>query len=764
MLSEDFWKLITLIIQQNSSNEQHINPRQNQTHLPQQHINPIQTQTHLPQQHVNPPQNQTHLPQQHINPPQPNNPPQQPRCLLPTPTPQPLQQQNYYPQQQTNHPQPNTHIQKPQTRYNIPAQQPYHPNTWTHQQQQLPPNTNANNGRTYATVLRKNPNPPFPRQTYATIQKRNPIPHPPTRQVYATSKTHTNNQGLIPDEYFQLFKLLRSYSNNRHSHRLFLQDLDKQQTGHSRNEQRQTYTVNTILGLKLHTDHSTEANVIKQKINQLTSQAYELTHTYYEDSFMETDKRLTTEIQHVLTTFTKTQIDSIANRIIQNIKLSIDKRRFGRNYRFTVEHEILDILAGAPGKLRTMEVIYGKTQHIKEIRREIAVQTNDIPVPIQQYPSQNTVERATQATTDTVRPMAHRRRQKRARFSRASTKSSSSSTTYNSKIQRHIAQSNDNSTTCMISDTSSQSQSASESPSQSNNSTASPTFHPSRWQSTPIKMHTSQTASSQTSVQTQLFFVSAPTERIENPPATTPTISHSAPLDIIPSSQLDSTTIHVIDLDSEPSQTHTPHTLKENKIQQVQNATLQFKHYSTNIADIKMPSTQPALATNPFKFNYRENFIKDLTQHIDLFQPKHDDTILITITCSNNTPLDSIHTDILIQPTPPSQFFSNATKIDTLFNCINKITQPKILELIFTQTPTSNFLWHHFYKNTASTKTPIIISTPQEILPLIKSSHCNLNISSNHDTSILSGILAKQHFLQENPHFLSQVPPGTHGD
>jgi hypothetical protein len=650
-------------------------------------------------------------------------------CLLPTPQPTnlywyqtlkppALDNCGYLQTHPTHPPQQNqthqTKIQPPPPATNYLPPKLFHPRT----------HINLNS---YATTMQ------YPRSTYANTLKRNlnntymeqqQLPQqqnhqPPLNHASRTThKTphHASINNLVPAEAFEIFKLIRAYANNRHSYRLFLNDMETTNHKPSRMNQRMQNIHQLTLGQRLSLDNTEDAISIKARLLENLETSYKYINAYYEKNFLNQDRQLGLRIQNLLKPLTLTEIEQFQTPIITHTLLSVDKRRLGRNFRSLIKDEIFDILFQRPKPLRSLlEIQDIAQQHTNSVRN------SSIPL-CRQTTAPNLIGTSSPIIVQTA----------------PSTNSAHNSPTKTQSRAPSIS------------------------------SSISSTFSPSKWQQTQTPPPMAQSNSPHDFLCSS---ISTPNTNIPSSThSTTPSVN-SEPLNIIPSSQPTSPTMDNISTDNENSQ-HTSLTQQgdsnetmQNKIQPMQNALLQFKHYSTNIQDFVMPSVMPLPSSNPFKFKSKDNFSAQLTEHLNILTHDISNTILITILCNSTTPIDCINTHTLIQPTPPSQFLTSVSKINTFFNCLKNITQPIILEFIFVNNPPANILWHHIYKHAAN-RIPIIISATQDTLPLIQNSHRISNTSSGHDSALrtLYNVMNRPYFLKPNPHFLFRDNSGTHGD
>jgi hypothetical protein len=172
------------------------------------------------------------------------------------------------------------------------------------------------------------------------------------RQFHAPYQTERNQYKLpqqyypqkpnirFPDSILPIFRILRSYCNNRHSYRLFIQDRKNEA---AQNEKFIQHTANTIMGIRLNKDNSPQATSIKNNIKSHISKAIQLTKPYYEDSYIRMDKEY-------LSNFPKNNpipinhIQTMTTLIIQNIQ----NRRFGRQAKNSILHDIQNIFQDNP--------------------------------------------------------------------------------------------------------------------------------------------------------------------------------------------------------------------------------------------------------------------------------------------------------------------------------------------------------------------------------------------------------------------------------
>jgi hypothetical protein len=639
---------------------------------------------------------------------------------------------------------PQTMQQPPITSYfpNRAYEQHIHTNPATYAQAvQVPP------PQTYTNKMHNPPSFTYARQQHALHQQRHPNPIPHTNTFQHRPKHSNTVHYLVPKEAFEVFKLVRAFSNNRHSYRLFLNDLESQNNKSSRQTQRINNIHQMILGQRLLLDDTTHASDLKAMIRNDIENSFHKINNYYENTFLHQDAHLISSIQEFLKPLTLTQIQAIHGPILSHTLISVDKRRLGRNFRSTTRQDIFDILFQRPAPLRSISKIHMNEQQSQSNQMD----TNEEPQPNVSLQSSH-MQTNTPHTNQTS--------------SRITSRFSSPANSIHNSPNKSITLSS----SLTISRNISPNNSAHNSPkkSLSHASSTSSLFSPSKWQQAPTRSPPQQPKHHQNLLCNS---ISAPTRNVPLLIHTTTPLVTSEPLNIIPSSQPVSPDMYTISTETENVQNSTPSQQSssagsvEHKIQSMQAAILQFKHYTTNIHDFIMPNILPLPSSNPFKFKCRDDFSVSLTQHINILTHNISDTILITILCNSTTPIDCINTHTLLQPTPPSQFLTSASRINTFFNCLRSINQPIILELIFMNNPPANVLWHHIYKHTDN-KIPVIISTAQETLPSILNSHRAISSSNGHDQSLLTllDIMNRPHFLKINPHFLSLDNQDTFGD
>jgi hypothetical protein len=615
---------------------------------------------------------------------------------------------------------------------------PHHPHTRAH----APTETFTPTPVTYANTLRTRPH--LYNKPNIPLQQQH-LPPPPLKQTMRKPKP-TLIIKPVPQEAFEIFRLIRSYANNRHSYRLFINDLETPEVGMSRQTQRMHNIYHMILGQRLLLDNTRDALDRKEGILVDLTEAYDTMNEYYENSFLLQDEILVGKIQDILKPMSLTQIEKIHDPIMIHTIKSLDKRRLGRNYKSSTRNDITDILFQRPVRLKTTCEIRHNTNHptrnetppIIENIQYISPENNGKKSPILLMDT-NEVSLIDLDDDETVTPDTSTQNSDAA-----------SSGCINNAIFMDISST--------ITPTNTQHNTPTK-PHSSTSSTSS-IFSPSKWTHENTTNVPQQEASPQ-----QRRSPQAPTDTTVSAP--TLNMTHSSPrLHTISTEDEDTR-------DSTISQARSSTDSTENKIQPIQSAIINLKHYTTNLHEIKMPTSSPLPCSNPFRFQCKDDFALSLNQHLNLHTSNIEDVILISIACNGNTPIDSLNTHIILQPTPPSQFFTNASKINTFFTCLRDLNKPYILELIFTQNPPANILWHHLYRHTKQ-RFPIIISTTPELIPKIHVSHRAINTArcrydvtdtSSHDVSLLLlyNTIRDPHFLAINPHFLSKVNPGMSG-
>jgi hypothetical protein len=593
--------------------------------------------------------------------------------------------------------------------------------------------------------------------------------HPKQQQQNHKSAPYIRDP--IPDQHFSIFQKIRSYCNNRHSYRLFLQDIEGNNGKHSRQEQRFMYIKQIIAGQRLWLDSGYQATQTKHKIHNNLASCFMDMEKYHEQSFLTQDNLLKKDIQTLLCPLNLTEIEALQRPITTHTVKSLDKRRMGRNYRNMIIQEIKDILYGQPVPLRslhevTLENIQTKTTNYSNSAQQqqpsqqhnyhLHTTLNELPykeacsTPLHYQSLRGRSEPSSRPPSPILT---------RVPSQQSSPNKSTSSSSSHTIRKITLSKSNTSSSTSLDA-----------------------IFNPEDWCNTDSNINTTTkhfptTTSAHIHTRTTPHMPMSPTLSESNleymvPPSqpTSPSFDNS-PLNNL--CHIHEETVTVRDDASQDSNSSeqriqsntTTQSSTENKIQSITEAIINLKHYTTNIATFNMASDTLHPATNPYKFKCKENFGPDLIRHLKTFSEHVEGPLLITLTNTNNVSLDSIHTHILIQPTPPSQFFTNISRINTFFECIRTINKPIILECLFLSNPPANFLWHHIYKNLRN-KIPLIISTTPDLLPQISTSHLNINTSrtTDPDLLLLQSITKKTHFLKPCNHFLSMATTDTSGE
>jgi hypothetical protein len=669
-------------------------------------------------------------------------------CLLPTPPPyDPYWYRHTKPPEITNYGTHTTAGQPPIVSL-LPQQLPTYRPTYT-------VNLNPPLPISYAEMARTN--------THTFNRQRRPIQHrhipPPTNKQPTRKPDKAHIYKPVPDDAFQIFRLIRSYANNRHSYRLFLNDLEEDEKGSSNQMQKIKHIQEMIMGQRLMQDNALNAVDLKQHIFGNLTVIFNKMNSYYENNFLLQDHNLMNEIQSLLKPLTLSQIQTIHEPILIHTLKSIDKRRLGRNYRHNISTDISDILFHRPARLKTTCEIF-RGMHCPtemEIHKEREdTECNPTPDKNEHLPPPPSTQMENipinlDNETETITP---------------------ATSTHNSNTSLHT--NSHNSTLSRISSTNSHTNTLIVTPSKATsiNSSVASIFSPDKWteeniSSTPQPIFVPRRITQQDQhIHNIILTPITNFSRTQSEPNLHNIIE---PADIIPSSQAETPMIHNISSDTEvrsciDSQPSSSTYSKEDKIQPMKSAITNLKHHTTNIHDFTMPSPPPLPCCNPFRFRCKDDFARSLTDHLNIHTNGIETTIIISVVCNGNTPIDNIPTHIILQPTPPSLFFTNASKLNTFFNCLRNLNKHIILEFIFTHNPPANILWHHLYRH-CKNKFPIIISTTPEILPFINTSHRSINTSSGHDASLLLlyNTIRHPNFLKTNNHFLSREEADTSG-